>query len=100
MIKIASLDESETFDMFYKNRKWGIKADSMLILDKTEIYYSKEDEIIYIDDLGLQSDGKEGYELLSKKSLNELLKYLGWEDFSIGIYYYAFDNGILCIKKN
>lgn len=38
----------------------------MLILDKTEIYYSKEDEIIYIDDLGLQSDGKEGYELLSK----------------------------------
>lgn len=71
----------------------------MLILDKTEIYYSKEDEIIYIDDLGLQSDGKEGYELLSKKSLNELLKYLGWEDFSIGINYYAFDNGILCIKK-
>lgn len=71
----------------------------MLILDKTEIYYSKEDEIIYIDDLGLQSDGKEGYELLSKKLLNELLKYLGWEDFSIGIYYYAFDNGILCIKK-
>lgn len=26
MIKIASLDESETFDMFYKNRKWGIKV--------------------------------------------------------------------------
>lgn len=60
MIKIASLDESETFDMFYKNRKWGIKADSMLILDKTEIYYFKEDEIIYIDDLGCNLVKKRG----------------------------------------
>ena len=67
MIKEASLEESETYNMFYKNRKWGIKADSLLILDETEVYYSEDDEIVYIDDIGLQTNNeKEEYQLLPK----------------------------------
>ena len=48
MIEKYSLEDSETFELVYKNRNWGINASSMLKMDGIEIYYSKEDEIVYI----------------------------------------------------
>ncbi len=98
MIKEIPLEKSEIYKIFYEDSKWPIKADSLLMMDDAEVYYSKQDEIIYINDIHLQNN-EECYKLLTKDSLNTLMSYLKWDNYAMGVYYYNFDEGMLSIKK-
>ena len=98
MITRKPLKTSEIFETFYKESFYPIKADYMLILNEIEIYYSKKDEIIYIDDLNMMTKRGED-ETIYKEELEELLKYLNWDNYILGLYPTSPDSSILCLKK-
>lgn len=98
MIEKMSLEKSEVFHNFYEDEMWPIKADYMLKLNGVELYYNKRKEIIYVDDLSIFEE-RDDSEILSKEELNELFKYLKWDDYVLGLHHTSPESSTISFKK-
>lgn len=104
MIKEISLAESKHFKKYeYKTYLYerGIKADICIIVDGLETYYNRSEEIIYIESFEFFNAGKEvvgSTNDMSKDMLKELIKYLGWKNWGINLYYYDYEEAMITIK--
>lgn len=55
-------------------------------------YYDTGEEVIYIDPL-------RGYPGITKKVLGALTQHLGWNDYTVYVRYYDYEESVLAIQK-
>ncbi len=105
MIQEIALNDTEYYSNYsYPCRYYerGIKADICLKVDDLETYYSKQNEEVYVHSgevFEIHGISRGEKIPLTNGMLNELVEYLQWENWSINVHYYDYEDAMLIIKK-
>lgn len=105
MIKEIELKESKNYEKYKHNDclyESGIKADTCILLENMEVYYDKENQIIYFESFEsfyLRGESLDETCEITNDMFKEIIQYLGWKKWVMKLYYYDYEEAVISIKS-